>query len=204
MHYNQHLFNGQVTWFKQKKIGETWGVISTKVTLPVFEFEFNGAHQRIERPFMWFDIKINYKNGVLEYNQKKILEHCQSKNYIFVHNGTISSYDAKKQGSELTERRFKIDASGSGVSFSKSPFSVFNQSILGGKVEEIENGRMTLSVPYRSKDEKKYRYVKVICSKDLADNSLKDNNVVIIGSVCGVNPKGDSDLYVVAKSITRL
>jgi len=204
LYYNQHLFSGQVTWFKEKRIGDSWGVISTKVTLPTFEFDFNDKHQRIEKPFMWFDIKVKYKNGVLEYKQKTIREHCQSKDYIFVHNGTISSYDAKKENSELTERRFKIDSPATGVIFSKSPFIVFNQSILGGKVEEFENGKITLSVPYRNKEEKKYRYVKIICDKSLADNSIKGNNVIVIGSVCGVNPKGDSDLYVVAKSIIRL
>lgn len=204
MHYNQHLFNGQVTWSKEKKIGDSWGVISTKISLPIFEFEFNGSLQRIDRPFMWFDIKVSYKDGALMPYHRTILEHCQSKDYILVHNGTISSFDAKKPDSELMEKRFKIEASATGVSFSKSPFMVFNQSILGGKVEEFENGKITLSVPYRNKEEKKYRNVKVVCDKSLADNSIKDNNVIIIGSVCGVSPSGSSDLYVVANSITRL
>lgn len=204
MYYNQHLFNGQVTWHKEKKIGDTWGVISTKISLPVFEFQLNGSLHRIERPFLWFDIKVSYKDGALIPYHKAILEHCQSKNYILVHNGTISSFDAKKSGSELTEKRFKIDSPATGVSFSRSPFMVFNQSILGGNVEEFDNGKLILSVPYRNKEEKKYRHVKVVCDKSLTDNSIKGNRVIIIGSVCGVNPKGDSDLYVVAKSITRL
>lgn len=204
MHYNQHLFNGQVTWAKDKQVGDTWGVISTKVSLPKFEFDYNGQLQIIRNPFMWFDIKVSYENGSLKPYHRRILEHCNNKDYIFVHNGTVSSFQGKIKGSELKEEKFKIDASASGVSFSNSPFAVFNQSILGGEVEEFENGKIILSVPYRNKEEKKYRKVKVICDSSLADNSIKGNNVIVIGSVCGVDPKGDNSLYVVANSVTRL
>lgn len=204
MHYNQHLFNGQVTWTKEKQIGESWGVISTKISLPKFEFDYNGHLQIIKNPFMWFDIKVSYDKGQLRSHHRRILDHCVNKDYILVHNGTISSFEGKIKGSELKEQKFKIDASATGVSFSNSPFAVFNQSILGGEVEEFENGKILLSVPYRNKEEKKYRKVKIICEDSLADNSIKGNKVIVIGSVCGVNPKGDNSLYVVASSVTRL
>lgn len=208
--YNQCIFTGQVRWCQEKQIGESWGIISTRVILPKFEFSHKGETQTITEPFVWLGIKTNYDANGLK--QKNLLSDCQNNAYIMVSAGVVSDYETvlldenkKPIAGAPPDRRFKLETSPYSVSTSEIPMTMVNECTFSGHVENVDsNGWMLLTTSYKVKTETKYRRVEVLCEPSLINPALQGSNALIIGSVCGKTPKRDQRLYVVARQIFQL
>lgn len=210
---NQCIFTGQVRWHKEKRPGNGgWGFISTRFVLPKFEFEFDGSHEMVQQPFMWLNIKTSYAEGGLRTPGDKHLAACQKEHYAMVHGGVISDYEVapKDENSKVIEgapmeRRYKIEVPGNGISFSETPLEDINTCIFSGLVTNMDpRGWMTLRTAYQVKGETRFRHVEVLCSNGVADQSVMNNNVFVMGQVCGKQPNGEQRLYVVADRVVRM
>lgn len=208
--YNQCIFTGRVAWAQEKKIGPSWGVINTKIELPRFEFDYNGAHQMVNDPILWMSIKANYDQGNI--SCPDVLSSASSGRYICVGGATISSFNSPAKDTEGKPipnappiERFTMEVSSNAVNFSEVPYPEVNECTFCGYVDSVDSsGWIVLRTSYKVKKETKYRKVKILCDPSLVSPALKNNQLLVIGSVCGKTPTRDSELYVVAKNFFSL
>ena len=67
MNLNEHYFNGQVEYVKERRIpGQSWGSLNTRILLDTNCFKFNDEIKIIQNPTIWLNIKVDYDSKSLK------------------------------------------------------------------------------------------------------------------------------------------
>lgn len=208
---NRAIFSGSVKFVKLNRIGSNlWGNLSVKVMMDSKTFQFGGKEQFISEPIIWLSIKANFlENGKLEGISEKVYDQCNDKRYILVTGAKLSDYekaskDDKGQvipnGPKTTA--YTIECSSHGVAFSTNPFAEINHCTIEGYVNSIiDDTTFELKIPYRAKNEVKYRKCLVYCDNQNL-TQYKGKKVFIIGKVFGKtpDPQKKEQIYVICNS----
>lgn len=199
-------FTGQVKWYKERKISATFGVINTRVHLPVFQFEHQGQQFKVDNPFVWLSIKVSYADTDAV---DRILDSCDKQRYVTIAGANVTDYLATSKDSNGVPipgapqiRKFSLEVSQRSVSFSDRPLIDLNTCIVSGKVEEVDGNWITIKTWYKVKKDTKYRHIEVISDSPIVANSLIGSNIAVVGQICGKDPKNNERLYIAADKIT--
>lgn len=201
-------FTGQVKWHKERRIKPTFGVISTKIDLPKFEYAFAGKQFLVDRPFVWLSMKTGYQD---QDAVRRILESCEKQRYAYIAGANISDFlqDQKDESGKVIpnapkQRRFTIEINARDVTFSDKPYPTVNTCIVNGKVEEVNGNWLLVKTWYKVKTETKYRHMEVISDSPTVTPALKGSNVSVIGKVCNKDPNGNERVYIAAETLLPL
>jgi len=194
---NRAIFSGSVKFVKSNRIGSNlWGNLTVKIIMDNKTFMFKEKAQFLSEPIIWMSIKTNFlENGKLEGNSEKVFDACTNKKYILVTGAKLSDYERVVKddngviipnGPKLTT--YTLECSTNGAVFSTSPFAEINHCTIEGYVNNIiDENSFELKIPYRAKNETKYRKCIIFCDNDKI-NEYKGKKVFIIGKVFGKTP----------------
>ena len=209
MDFNQCMFTGQASWFKEKKLGPSFGAITVKVDLPKFEFyrQLNDDHElvSIQKPILWLDIATSYDRGRLQDKEREFLSSLEKRPYIFCRDAKIKNWTPKTKDGEVPQTRFTLSTYANKVSTRETPYKPFNHALFSGKVMSNDyNGRILLESSYRNVKTNTYETRKIpILNPAKNDPSIVNNKVVIIGQICATRPDNTDGLYVVSNDLVR-
>lgn len=188
--HNISIFNGVIGWYKlYKNPNLSFGVLRCRVDLDIFIV----GNIKVDKPIIWLDIFISYKNdGEPEKASKYVLDNLEKKaNYIFVSDARIESYDMEQPNSPLKIRKFKVTANAKNIELSISPYSIMNYSIIHGIASEIHlPDHMLLKVrrPRFKGDEIIYDYVNIFNKNNQININMLSKRVFVLGKVCNKYP----------------
>lgn len=211
MNLNEHYFNGQVEYVKERRIpGQSWGSLNTRILLDTNCFKFNDEIKIIQNPTIWLNIKVDYDSKSLKKQHQYIYDMCQAKSYIFINGAKIVDFKVEPKdennkpipGAPM-KIRYSAEIGASGVSCSSQRYRQFNRSLVTGYVDEVgENGSLKIKSAYMVKKEIRNREIFVISptSTTLGPSLLK-KKVFVSGSIFGKTPDRSDLTYVAADFI---
>lgn len=206
------IFTGTVEYAKERRMGTfSWGTVNARVLLNKKNFKLLDTQIDIVNPTLWINIKTEYNNDKLTPRDQAVLDNCLAKKFVCVAGGKLSSYVSEPkdatgkviQGAPK-DTKYTMDVSPSCIYFSDRPYKEINLTTIEGFVlENGQNGRLLIRVPYRSKEEVKYKEVAVINPMGF-DGSLNNKKIIVVGSLFGKLPDRSDSIYVVADTIEIL
>ena len=194
---NKVIFSGSVKFVKSNRMGSNlWGNLSVRIMMDSKSFQFKGKDQFISEPAVWLSIKTTFlENGKLEGLSERVHDKCNEKGYILVTGAKFSDYlkaskDANgaviPDGPKTTV--YTLECGPGGVSFAQKPFQEINHTVVEGYVHTIlDASSFEIKIPYRSKNETKYRKAIVYCDQDDL-NQYKGKKLLLIGKTFGKTP----------------
>lgn len=205
--HNLITLSGQIEWYKDRKIKESFHVINCRIGLPIFQFEFHGDIHTIEKPIVWININASPDD--------KIYDKIESNSQIFISNGRITNWNRLPKDSNgksipgaLGELQFNLDVAAKDISLSEKPYPVWNSCMFSGKVKSLDpSGKMKMEVYYHNPKAVtgtvSIRTIPIVYPGPF-DVDLIDSWSLVTGKICGKKPGGIDGLYIVAEDIVRL
>jgi hypothetical protein len=213
MDHNQIILAGHVEYHKERRVkGYNFGSISCRIGLPKFDFDFRDTYHDIQKPSLWLSVSVNYEVDSLVTKDKALLNLLDQRKYVFIKDSKITNWmkKPKEDGKEIVgaqpEMQFSLETYSHHVSLSEKPYPRINYCTFTGLVDAADsNGKIKLRTAYRAGKGKevKHRYIPVI-NPGQFDPALKGRRVLVTGSICGVTPNRENNLYVVANNIVML
>ena len=135
----------------------------------------------------------------------RFADSCQKQRYITVSGAVINDFETpqKDQTGDIIAgapkiRKYSLEVNTNGVTFADSPRQDLNTCIVSGKIESVDGAWITVKTYYKAKKETKFRHVEIVTDNVEATPAATGSNVIVIGQVCGKDPKNNERLYIAA------
>jgi hypothetical protein len=156
---------------------------------------------------------VNYENDQLIPKDKAFLSKITTNPYALIKDAKITNWTSIPKDSDGNviegapgQLRFSIDTYSHHIKLRDREYPVINNCTFTGVVKEVDvSGKISLRASYSNPKSReiKHRIIPVLSPHSYAPELMNDQ-VMVIGRVCGKKPGGEDQLYVVGDQIVSI